>query len=76
MPNINTTIVQARRRLLHMHFEAGVGHIGGNLSALDMLLTLYHRMMSADDVFVLSKGHAAGALYVTLWSAGRLRKQS
>jgi transketolase len=55
-----------------MHYEAGVGHIGGNLSALDILLSLYHEVMGPDDQFVLSKGHAAGALYVTLWSLGRL----
>jgi transketolase len=62
----------ARRRLLKMHFDAGVGHLGGNLSVLDTLLVLHHDVLGADDRFVLSKGHAAGALYVTLWSAGRL----
>jgi len=55
-----------------MHFEAGVGHIGGNLSAIDTLLCLYHNIMQPDDSFVLSKGHAAGALYTTLWSADLL----
>lgn len=55
-----------------MHFESGVGHVGGNLSALDLLLTLYHDVMSDHDQFVLSKGHAAGALYITLWTLGRL----
>ncbi len=53
-----------------MHYEAGVGHIGGNLSALDALLVLHHTILADDDVFVLSKGHAAGALYVALWSRG------
>src|SRR5689334_9907306 len=66
------TIRLARLRLLKMHFESGVGHIGGNLSALDTLLCLYHHVLQADDAFVLSKGHAAGALYVTLWTCGRL----
>ena len=63
---------KARARLLTMHFESGVGHIGGNLSSIDILLHLYHRVISRDDVFVLSKGHAAGALYIALWSIGRL----
>lgn len=62
----------AKLRLLKMHFEAGVGHIGGNLSALDIMLCLHHDVMTPADRFVLSKGHAAGALYVTLWSLGRL----
>ncbi|HEY0776844.1 MAG TPA: 1-deoxy-D-xylulose-5-phosphate synthase N-terminal domain-containing protein [Gemmatirosa sp.] len=62
----------ARRRLLRMHYEAKTGHIGGNLSALDILLTLYHGALQPGDSFVLSKGHSAGAFYVTLWTCGRL----
>jgi transketolase len=62
----------ARRRLLRMHFERRIGHLGGNLSALDLMLTLHHRVMGAADDFILSKGHAAGALYITLWSLGLL----
>ncbi len=59
-------------RLLKMHFEAGVGHIGGNLSALDAMLYLHHFVMQKDDQFILSKGHAAGALYTTLWSLNKI----
>lgn len=62
----------AKQRLLQMHYESGVGHLGGNLSSLDLLLTLYHDIMTTEDQFVLSKGHAAGALYVALWSKGFL----
>ncbi len=66
----------ARCRLLRMHYEAGVGHIGGNLSALDVMLHLHHRVISEDDSFVLSKGHSVGALYVTLWSMGELSEEN
>jgi transketolase len=65
-------IARARKRLLQMHFESGVGHIGGNLSALDAMLVVFHEFLSDQDKFVLSKGHSAGALYTTLWSVGRL----
>jgi len=58
-----------------MHYESRVGHIGGNLSALDVLMAVHHRAMEKDDVFVLSKGHAAGALYVTLWTLGHLTEE-
>jgi transketolase len=58
-----------------MHYESGVGHIGGNLSCLDLLMTLHHRVLGSEDDFVLSKGHAAGALYTTLWSRGLLTEQ-
>jgi transketolase len=64
--------VAARKRLLKMHFESGVGHIGGNLSALDTMMVVFHEHLRDVDRFVLSKGHSAGALYVTLWSLGRL----
>jgi len=55
-----------------MHFESGVGHLGGNLSSIDILMTLYHGVLKPEDAFVLSKGHSAGALYVALWSRGFL----
>ena len=56
--------------MLQMHHESEVGHIGGNLSCLDVMLYLHHFKMMENDEFVLSKGHAAGALYITLWSLG------
>jgi transketolase len=55
-----------------MHYTSQTGHLGSNLSCLEVMMTLHHEVMLADDVFVLSKGHAAGALYITLWSTGRL----
>ncbi len=63
---------RAKLRLLEMHYESRVGHIGGNLSALDILVSLYHLVLRENDLFILSKGHAAGALYITLWSIGVL----
>lgn len=35
-------------------------------------MVLHHRTMQPRDRFVLSKGHSAGALYVTLWTLGKL----
>jgi transketolase len=67
---------RARRCLLKMHYEGGCGHIGGNLSALPSLLTLFHEVIEPGDRFVLSKGHSAGALYVALWSSGRLDQEA
>jgi transketolase len=62
----------ARQRLLKMHYESGVGHIGGNLSSLDAMMVVFHEYLREGDRFFLSKGHSAGALYTTLWSLGRL----
>lgn len=71
-PVTAATVLAGRKRLLRMHHESGVGHIGGNLSSLDALLVLFHECIGPDDRFVLSKGHSAGALYTALWSVGRL----
>jgi len=66
-------IKQVKKRLLQMHYESGVGHIGGNLSCLDAMILLHHEYLQPDrDLFILSKGHSVGALYVTLWSMGLL----
>ncbi len=69
---LDELIARSRQRLLRMHYESGVGHIGGNLSCLDAMLVLFHEYLGEHDRFILSKGHSAGALYVTLWSLGRL----
>jgi transketolase len=70
---------EIRRRDLRMIFEAGMGHIGGDFSATDILTTLYFAILNIDpgrpaapgrDRFILSKGHCAGALYTTLAYAG------
>ena len=65
-------LLKAKLRLLQMHYESRVGHIGGNLSCFDILMAIYHNVLGPHDRFVLSKGHSAGALYVTLWSLGLL----
>ena len=68
----DSDLMTARKRLLQMHYESGVGHIGGNFSALDAIMLIFHEYKKSDDCFILSKGHAAGALYIALWSIGRL----
>ncbi len=66
----HVTSTRARSRLLQMHYESSVGHVGGNLSALDAVLHLHQAVLIDADLFVLSKGHAAGALYISLWAIG------
>jgi transketolase len=66
---------QIRVEILKTVHVAGAGHIGGPLSAADMLSALYFGVMNIDpanpkkpdrDRFVLSKGHSSVALYATL----------
>ena len=56
-----------------MHFESKACHIGSNLSCIDILIVLFHKLISSNDKFILSKGHSAGALYIALWSIGILK---
>lgn len=68
-----------RKRLMEIVYNAKAGHIGGDLSCLNVMTVLYHEVMrvNADspkdenrDRFVLSKGHCVESLYVTLESKG------
>jgi len=61
-----------RRRFLGMHHQARSGHIGSGLSAIDLLTYLYAAWLQPIDQLILSKGHAASALYATLNHFGKL----
>ena len=61
--------------LLSLYKKANAGHIGSSLSCLDILIFLYFKQLNAADKFVLSKGHAAAALYTVLAKAGRINKK-
>lgn len=74
-----------RKRLVEIVYRAKAGHIGGDLSCLNVLTALYFHVMrgldSANpqapdrDRFVLSKGHCVEALYVTLEARGFLKPE-
>jgi len=68
-----------RQRLLKMIVDAGQGHPGGDLSASDIVASLYFDILRIDsanpnapdrDRFILSKGHCTGALYTALAGTG------
>jgi transketolase len=80
MSEQTTTLAGRIRRLVldHSH-RAGVGHIGSSLSIADILAALFGDVLPVGglddpdrDRFVLSKGHAALALYAVLHETGRL----
>ena len=70
---------QVRRDIINMTADAGCGHPGGSLSIVEAVVALYKEVMHVDpknpkmedrDRFVLSKGHAAPALYAVLGECG------
>ena len=74
-----------RKRLVEVVYKAKAGHIGGDLSCLNVMTALYFNVMrNLDpqqpkapnrDRFVLSKGHCVEALYVTLEAKGFLKSE-
>ena len=70
---------EVRRNIIEMLYESKSGHPGGSLSCADILTYLYFEKMKVSisnpkeenrDRFVLSKGHAAPALYSVLAEKG------
>jgi transketolase len=79
LKKLKATAVRVRIKIIKMLTEAGSGHPGGSLSATDILVALYFHIMKINpsdprwkgrDRFVLSKGHAAPALYSILSEIG------
>ena len=61
-----------KRRFLKMYFAANAGHVGSALSCAEILAFVRLGWMGPSDDCILSKGHAAAALYATLAEAGDL----
>lgn len=55
-----------RQTILQMIFTAGSGHPGGSFSCLDILVVIFDQFINKHNHFILSKGHAAPALYIVL----------
>lgn len=73
--------IQMRRLVVESVHHAGAGHLGGPLSAAEMLTALYFEVMKVDptrprdpgrDRFILSKGHCSIGLYSILALRGYL----
>ena len=73
-----------RKRLLEVVYNAKAGHIGGDLSCLNVMTALYTRIMNISpsqvndpdrDRFILSKGHCVESLYTVLESRGFIKPE-
>lgn len=82
--SLEKTACKIRISIIHGVHAAKSGHPGGSLSCADIITYLYFKEMSIDpenpkdpgrDRFVLSKGHAAPALYAALAERGYFDKK-
>lgn len=71
--------LEMRKRLLRLAHESGSLHIGGDLSMTEEMTVIFEYLLKIDpqntqwkdrDRFVLSKGHGAGALYISMANRG------
>src|SRR5688572_28744147 len=86
-PTISDLDLIARRlrfKLIQMSHAAGTPHLGSALSCVDILVAAYWNVVKVEaerpsdpsrDRFILSKGHAATALYATLAERGFFRRE-
>ncbi len=74
-----------RKRLVEIVYNAQAGHIGGDLSCLNILTALYFKILNIfpdrpkdplRDRFIMSKGHCVEALYTTLEAKGFTSKST
>ena len=76
--------IEIRRLTIDEIAHLGVGHLGGSMSVVEILVLLYYRYMNIDpknpkdihrDKFIMSKGHAGPALYSVLADKGFFDKK-
>jgi transketolase len=79
MDNLKAFSFELRKNVVDIVKEGNGGHIGGDMSVLDILVELYFEQMNispenADDPnrdrFIMSKGHSVEALYAVLAAKG------
>lgn len=79
MENLKAFSYDLRKNVVDMIIEGKGGHIGGDMSVIDILIELYFEQMNISpenmddpdrDRFVMSKGHAVEALYAVLAAKG------
>lgn len=81
--NLKALAYRLRRDVLDMIYQAKTGHMGGDFSVMDILVSLYMDEMNISpenqnqpdrDYFIMSKGHSVEAYYSVLAAKGFLNK--
>lgn len=84
MNNLTAKAFELRRDVLDMIYRAKTGHMGGDFSVMEILVTLYYKQMNISpelaesknrDYFILSKGHCVESLYAVLCDRGFFPKE-
>jgi len=63
---------EIRKKVIQYHSQTKTGHIGSDLSSVEIMTSLHYNILHEEDRFILSKGHASGILYVILNDMGKI----
>jgi len=72
---VNEIIKNIRKNILNLTYKAKSSHVGSCLSIVEILVSLYFYILKKEDKFILSKGHAALALYSILFEKKIISKK-
>lgn len=81
MDNLKALAYDLRKDTLDIIMAGGGGHIGGDMSVMEILVDLYYKQMNVSsdhaddpdrDFFIMSKGHSMEAYYAVLCAKGFL----
>ncbi|WP_019986684.1 transketolase [Rudanella lutea] len=67
---------ELRLKVLSLYHAANAGHIGCSLSCIDLMIATLVQRKREQDTFLLSKGHAAAALYACLHHLGEISDET
>lgn len=70
MENLEQRAKNLRRKVLELSLEKGEAHLGGSFSIIEILISLYDKVLTDEDKFILSKGHSCFPLYLLLREKG------
>jgi transketolase len=73
--NLKEKALNIKKRFLKMYSEANAGHIGSSLSCAEIVTFIKFSCMNPNDYLILSKGHAAAALYSVLAESGQISEE-
>mgnify|MGYP001561673014 CR=1 FL=1 len=74
MANLEKICKKIRLAILKTSFETQACHIGSALSCVEILVTLYWKILKKNDVFIFGKASGASALYCVLAERGIIKK--
>jgi transketolase len=66
MKNLEKKAKEIRRKVIELLYRHKAPHLGSNMSAIEILVSLYYQIMKKGDRFLLSPGWKAAALYSIL----------